>query len=1097
LAASNAKSAASIPDSKHQAVATSGPNGSKPTIDSSVVAQVDAASGGQSSRTLAASNAKSAASIPDSKHQAVATSGPNSSKPTIDASVVAQVDAASGGQSSRTLAASNAKSAASIPDSKHQAVATSGPNGSKPTIGTNVSALSHVDERVTLNVGSIGIYEPDAKNDDGHATYHIESKPTSSVLKPPSENTAGTSFPNAIAALERPHPQVDLNDMLIFEMMTAQYTNQLKFSLGDCIIQSRTRRESEFVESNDLLSRNVLCGSIIVDMALVVYPKCLDFVKILLCQLIEGFQHANVLVNVVASGHAHCFPSPKVMHTDCDAYSTASKCSVLQFIHGIFDGIKPPTRRSVNGALLNPDFTLCLAPRSCHAMKFPEDIKHTGSSVGFIYFDISGKEYDIAVRSLGSDRSQSVENLEKMVQQLLMLCERGVHDTDEGFLTSWRSWRDECLDVATSVFPPYELRSSGHRSNGDVWGQMPQFLFEDLQSLQDIAFYSNEEFRDLCEAKMCFDNFVDQSVVWMKWESDVRDLIEACRAKLLASTPYTVYTQASLGSKGKQIDVQGILKWYCLGGHTTNIYKVMNRGGKRRMRCCFVLDLTPSNKVDAEYLTSFIALVCAFQSIHIHPRIIVYSLRGMWLINENEMTDAGRSRFVHAVSRARQGVGCDFGDAKCHLISSLRLGAQLIFSQQGGNNDMRRMFVFSGGAAENSFASVAATCQWLSAHQIVIVAISLIGRNLDGLGIPSWLSCTPGDVSHLIEYMFDSASPRKWEWEHVKNAPLSYYQPIALPTPKFLSDWSVINPSGRNISINISDGTYSSALFTYGEEDEPSPIEWRRRSAARTHQGFHISGQYWKEARIDCRGETEMTPYHLSLLNVPDSKKEQYLFGNVWYEDPVSFTDYFHTEFEVSFHHVPPLKKRSKTIMADGMMFVFRGIRSGPINNGSAKPVGSGLGWETISPSVGISLDTFRESKEMTDERRQRDHQSNVGLFTNGEMPIDKPTNIRTTECNVDFTSQHKLRVHITYESGSWELMIMDLEAPARFRKQWTQEDIHNIFKIPVHSSIRGYVGFTSACHTHMANIRIHRWAFTTRRQSAGEHNDLLGEREG
>jgi len=70
----------------------------------------------------------------------------------------------------------------------------------------------------------------------------------------------------------------------------------------------------------------------------------------------------------------------------------------------------------------------------------------------------------------------------------------------------------------------------------------------------------------------------------------------------LCTMPPNIWTQYSSASQGKVLSIPGLIKFHMLQGATTDIWQRKDRGGRRVLCVCIVLDLTPSQPLDAELL---------------------------------------------------------------------------------------------------------------------------------------------------------------------------------------------------------------------------------------------------------------------------------------------------------------------------------------------------------------------------------------------------------------------------------------------------------------------------------------------------------------
>ena len=85
-----------------------------------------------------------------------------------------------------------------------------------------------------------------------------------------------------------------------------------------------------------------------------------------------------------------------------------------------------------------------------------------------------------------------------------------------------------------------------------------------------------------------------------------------------------MYGRYSTASQGKVLSIPGLMKFHMLQGATTDIWQRKDRGGRRVLCICIVLDLTPSQRLDDEFLCSVLALLSALQRMQYHVQLVAY-----------------------------------------------------------------------------------------------------------------------------------------------------------------------------------------------------------------------------------------------------------------------------------------------------------------------------------------------------------------------------------------------------------------------------------------------------------------------------------------
>jgi len=124
---------------------------------------------------------------------------------------------------------------------------------------------------------------------------------------------------------------------------------------------------------------------------------------------------------------------------------------------------------------------------------------------------------------------------------------------------------------------------------------------------------------------------------------------------------------------------------------------------------------------------------------------------------------------------------------------------------------------------------------------------------------------------------------------------------------------------------------------------------------------------------------------------------------------------------------------------------------------------GSGLGYEFISPSVGVKFDFFTPVGKGTDS---------TGLYTNGAVPTTPAIDLSTTGINL--LSDDAMAVHMTYNGTTLTMTITDMVTAAVWSNSWT-------VNIPsIVGANTAYVGFTGSTGAGTSSQKILTWTYET-----------------
>lgn len=231
---------------------------------------------------------------------------------------------------------------------------------------------------------------------------------------------------------------------------------------------------------------------------------------------------------------------------------------------------------------------------------------------------------------------------------------------------------------------------------------------------------------------------------------------------------------SSVGTQGKVLSIPALVKRFILGNSVTAIWKRQDRGGKRVLALCLVLDLTPSHELDAPLAGAIIALVTALLRMSYVVHVLAYAPTGLWVVHVggDAWETASKARLLSvlaAAAGARGGRGAADpycvpdrpAAGGCHIRQAIALGVQLLLASPLATTSPKMLWLLTAGVAHSARGAISGVCAAAEAKSVEVLALSLRGADLRPLGCPRWLSVgAPAHLPSLLAAVFADERPR-------------------------------------------------------------------------------------------------------------------------------------------------------------------------------------------------------------------------------------------------------------------------------------------------------------------------------------------------
>jgi Legume lectin domain/Chitobiase/beta-hexosaminidase C-terminal domain len=313
-------------------------------------------------------------------------------------------------------------------------------------------------------------------------------------------------------------------------------------------------------------------------------------------------------------------------------------------------------------------------------------------------------------------------------------------------------------------------------------------------------------------------------------------------------------------------------------------------------------------------------------------------------------------------------------------------------------------------SATNSLLSAQATAVYTNVSQATVVIFSLPTGNYSSA---QTVTLSDSTVNATIYYTLDGTTPT--------TSSTLYTGPITVGSTETIT--AIAAAPGVSNSAPLAQ-TYTIVL---GQTGISFP------------QGFAASA-----GLVNLNGSAQLNDSRLQLTDGGVAEA-----GSGWYYQPVNVQS-FTTDF--TFQLSNPV--------ANGITF---SIQNAPQLFWALGGNGSGLGYQFMSPSVGIKFDFFTPVGTGTDS---------TGLYTNGAVPTTPAIDLSTTGINL--ASDDAMAVHMTYNGTTLTMTITDMVTAAVWSNSWT-------VNIPsIVGANTAYVGFTGSTGASTASQKILTWSYET-----------------
>jgi hypothetical protein len=551
----------------------------------------------------------------------------------------------------------------------------------------------------------------------------------------------------------------------------------------------------------------------------------------LVCLLMESFEHANCVVDVIISGALED-SAPSTAKSAADL-SNMSKSRVIDSALGGAASVKSEHMLDL-GQINELDFVIVLAPVHTASgadtpLGLDASISHLRRRLGFIRLHGDGvSDY------CDTTDSPPPDTLGALLSNLLPPSGQSI-TTDvrfEKWPESWKPWgncpfqflpfptlrlkqRDvgvhagTTLDGTTGVYGDLTcgVESSTNAAVDRMWMQEAD-SFAELRAL-------HFKMPDVCDG-------VEADEAERAWDALAHDAAHFAEETVQSITriPPTHFTQYSTGSQGKLLSIPGLVKWYVTQGNTSAIWLKKDRGGRRRLAICLVVDLTPAQVPTKDFLRGLFALLLAFEQLQVHIQVVTHCFSGVWLVKDGDPWDRlSKLRLLWALASCRDvhftEPKNDDHRARCHQAEALLLGLQLVVTAQVPQSSPRMIWLLTAGAAPSGAANLQEIHCIADAQNIKLLAISLVMTPLDSLGIP-WLMCSANSVHAMVECAFDVEVPLEPPATPDFVLPVAV-EPMWVP-PEILPQSP--SPKGKSLAAGKPKNTYLSPMLEYRCEDD-------------------------------------------------------------------------------------------------------------------------------------------------------------------------------------------------------------------------------------------------------------------------------------
>jgi hypothetical protein len=575
-------------------------------------------------------------------------------------------------------------------------------------------------------------------------------------------------------------------------------------------------------------SYNVRHGFIVVDREIIAASGLLP--AEIVCILMESFERTNVCFDVIVSGALEK-SAPCTAKTAAE-FSNVSKSMAIDLALGGAATVTLENMLELRQIDVL-DFALVLAPAQT-ASKASTPLKLDGVSqvcrrLGFIRVHDTG---DI----LGyCDTTDGLvpNTLNELVCNLLPPSAQSI-TTDARFIQwpeSWKWWRSCPFEFLP--FPTSRLKQravSAHASTTidgkvGVYGDLAcgvEALTED--AADRMWMQEADSFAEMCALRLKMPDACDSveaAEAERAWDALANDAAHFAEETIQAIVriPPTHFTQYSTGSQGKLLSIPGLVKWYVTQGNTSAIWLKKDRGGRRRLAICLVVDLTPAQAPTKDFLKGLFALLLAFEQLQVHVQIVTHCFSGVWLVKDGDPWDRlSKLRLLWALASCRDVHFTEpkNGDgARCHQTEALLLGLQLVVTAQVPQSSPRMLWLLTAGAAPSGAADLQEIRCLADTQNTKMLAISLAMQPLDSLGIP-WLMCSATSVHSMVECAFDVEVPP--EPPAISNFELPVaVEPLWVRPEIFLQSTP---PKVKSLAAGKPKNAYLSPMLEYRCEDD-------------------------------------------------------------------------------------------------------------------------------------------------------------------------------------------------------------------------------------------------------------------------------------
>lgn len=519
----------------------------------------------------------------------------------------------------------------------------------------------------------------------------------------------------------------------------------------------------------------------------------------LLCVLMEALQSCNFEVEVTLSG-----PREMTLPSCVKSLTSVSARCLRLAAQRVLHTVAAP---SWSPRTSPPDLMLAILPKTTEkgvalplaATSSAARAALLGAKLGYVHLAPNGA-LEMGRWSLekGADKTNTCASIEELLGGLqpprktpsLKEAQLGVD-----WLDQWKRWSsfdapaEESIAALRMIQQQMRTRSPDMAVVADSGAVIDSIVGQDLrgQSHGDddnatglLELLPPGEFRTELQARQQMRSgsclLTECEALWQALES--AELVQQLTEELthaLCSMPPNVYTQCSVSTQGKILSIPALVKRYILGNSVTAIWKRQDRGGKRRLAVCLVLDLTPASMPDSELTAGVLALLAALLRMQYLVQLVAFTHEGAWVLHVGgeAWESASKARLLSLLGAAAAGLGTastpsDSGSSVtaaprcCHVRQATLLGLQMLHAAPLAASSPKMLWLISSGTAECSSLSLRRLCAQVEARNVQMIAISLRSRALSSLGCPRWLCCSGvAALPKLITAIFADERPRE------------------------------------------------------------------------------------------------------------------------------------------------------------------------------------------------------------------------------------------------------------------------------------------------------------------------------------------------